>query len=168
MARTEPDLRTSDVRELMLGQLSYYRATLLMRLAGLGEDALRQSVLPSGWSPLMMLKHLAYVERRWMQWGFEGEAVPDPWGDNDPATRQWALVEDDSLASLSEFLTAVSARTEQVARHAELTGRGRLGGRFDADPPTLGWILLHLIQEYARHVGQLDVVRELVDGETGE
>jgi hypothetical protein len=43
-----------------------------------------------------------------------------------------------------------------------------LGGRFSSDPPTLGWILAHLLQEYARHVGHLDVVRELIDGSVGE
>jgi len=51
---------------------------------------------------------------------------------------------------------------------AELTDRARLGGRFISDPPTLGWILIHLLQEYARHVGHLDVVRELIDGTVGE
>jgi hypothetical protein len=53
-------------------------------------------------------------------------------------------------------------------RWAELTERARLGGRFSSDPPTLGWILAHLLQEYARHVGHLDVVRELMDGSVGE
>ena len=55
-----------------------------------------------------------------------------------------------------------------MASQAELTERARLGGRFSSDPPTLGWILAHLLQEYARHVGHLDVVRELIDGQIGE
>jgi hypothetical protein len=53
-------------------------------------------------------------------------------------------------------------------RNAELTDRAKLGGRFSNDPPTLGWILAHLLQEDARHVGHLDVVRELIDGSVGE
>ena len=69
---------------------------------------------------------------------------------------------------LTERLEAVAASTDAIASKAELTDRARLGGRFTSDPPTLGWILVHLLQEYARHVGHLDVVRELIDGAVGE
>jgi len=164
----EPSTELADPRLLMLGQLTFYRATLLDKLSGLSESALRTSILPSGWAPLELLKHLVHVERRWMQWGFEGEGLPDPWGDNDPATHRWALQPADTLPSLTVRLAEIAARTESVAADAALTDRARVGGRFQADPPTLGWILLHLLQEYARHVGQLDVVRELLDGRTGE
>ena len=165
---SEPSLDISDVKELLLGQLTYYRATLLDKLSGLSGSELRRSALPSGWTPLQLLKHLGYVERRWMRWGFAAEPVPDPWGDNDPTTRSWALADDDTLGSLTSFLAEQAARVEALAREADLTERGRLGGRFETESPTLGWILLHLVQEYARHVGHLDVVRELLDGQTGE
>jgi len=168
MAVTEPSTEISAPKELLLGQLRYLRAALLEKLAGLSDDTLRHSTLPSGWSPLELLKHLAYVERRWMRWGFLAEPVPEPWGDNDPATFRWALAPDDTLESLTSLLAEQADRTEQIAGAAELTDRGRVGGRFEAEPPTLGWILLHLVQEYARHVGHLDVVRELIDGHTGE
>ncbi|MET0692492.1 MAG: DinB family protein [Propionibacteriaceae bacterium] len=164
----EPSPDLADPKLLMLGQLTFYRATLLDKLAGLSDASLRTSILPSGWLPLQLLKHLVYVERRWIQWGFEGEPVPDPWGDNDPDTYRWALQPEDTLQSLTVRLAEIAARTEFVVAAAELTDRGRIGGRFQADPPTLGWILLHLIQEYARHVGHLDIVRELLDGSTGE
>ena len=164
----EPSTDQSDPKLLMLGQLAFYRATLLEKLAGLPDETLRSSILPSGWLPLQLLKHLVYVERRWMQWGFEGEAVPNPWGDNDPATHRWALQPQDTVASLTVRLAEIAARTESVVAAAELTDRGQVGGRFESDPPTLGWILLHLIQEYARHIGHLDIVRELIDGSTGE
>jgi uncharacterized damage-inducible protein DinB len=168
MERDEPSPDLADPLTLMLGQLTYYRATLVDKLSGLSDEQLRTSVLPSGWSPLELLKHLAYVERRWMQWGFEAEQVSEPWGDNDPATRRWALNDDDTVEGLSELLAGIARRTEAVATAAALGDHGRLGGRFEARSPTLAWILLHLVQEYARHVGQLDVVRELIDGSTGE
>ena len=82
--RDEPPRSLEDPREILLQQLSYYRTTLLAKLEGLSEDQLTTSILPSGWSPLGLLKHLVFVERRWMQWGFEAEDVPDPWGDHDP------------------------------------------------------------------------------------
>jgi hypothetical protein len=69
---------------------------------------------------------------------------------------------------MTERLGQIAARTEAAVSKAELTERARLGGRFSTDPPTLGWILAHLLQEYARHVGHLDVVRELLDGSVGE
>ncbi len=153
---------------MLLRQLSFYRATLLSKLDGLGGEQLTGSILPSGWSPLGLLKHLVFVERRWMQWGFEAEQVADPWGDHDPDSEGWLVTPQDSVADLTARLSEIAARTEAVASQAELTERARLGGRFSSDPPTLGWILAHLLQEYARHVGHLDVVRELIDGQIGE
>jgi uncharacterized damage-inducible protein DinB len=166
--RDEPPRSLEDPREILLRQLSYYRASLLAKLDGLSEDQLTASILPSGWSPLGLLKHLVFVERRWMQWGFEAEQVPDPWGDHDPDSEGWLVTSEDTVADLTARLAAIAARTEAVAGQAELTERARLGGRFSSDPPTLGWILAHLLQEYARHVGHLDVVRELIDGNVGE
>ena len=166
--RDEPPRSLEDPRDILLQQLSYYRATLLAKLDGLSPDQLTGSILPSGWSPLGLLKHLVFVERRWMQWGFEAEQVADPWGDHDPDSEGWLVAPEDSVAELTARLAEIAGRTEAVASHAELTERARLGGRFSSEPPTLGWILAHLLQEYARHVGHLDVVRELIDGQIGE
>jgi Protein of unknown function (DUF664) len=166
--REEPAQTLEDLREILLLQLSYYRGSLLAKLDGLTDEQLTTTVLPSGWTPLELLKHLVFVERRWMQWGFDAEQVPDPWGDHDPGSERWLLESDDTLFALTERLRAIAARTEATTRKAELTDRARLGGRFISDPPTLGWILIHLLQEYARHVGHLDVVRELIDGTVGE
>jgi len=166
--RDEPSHSVEDPREILLQQLSFYRATLLSKLDGLGAEQLIGSILPSGWSPLGLLKHVVFVERRWMQWGFEAEQVADPWGDEDLNSNGWLVTPEDSVAGLTAWLAQIAARTEAVARQAELTERARLGGRFSSDPPTLGWILAHLLQEYARHVGHLDVVRELFDGQVGE
>jgi uncharacterized damage-inducible protein DinB len=166
--RGEPPSSLEDPREILLQQLSYYRATLLAKLDGLSEEQLTSSILPSGWSPLGLLKHLVFVERRWMQWGFEAEQVPDPWGDHNPDSEGWLVAPGDSVTDLTARLTAIAARTEVAAGQADLTQRARLGGRFSSDPPTLGWILAHLLQEYARHIGQMDVVRELIDGSVGE
>ena len=166
--REEPPQSLEDPREILLQQLSYYRASLLTKLDGLTDDQLTASILPSRWSPLGLLKHLIFVERRWMQWGFAAEQVPDPWGDHDPESDGWLLEPEETLHVLTERLSAIAARTDAIAGTAELTDRAGLGGRFTGDPPTLGWILAHLLQEYARHVGHLDVVRELIDGAVGE
>jgi Protein of unknown function (DUF664) len=125
--RDEPPRSLEDPREILLQQLSYYRTTLLSKLDGLSEDQLTTSILPSGWSPLGLLKHLVFVERRWMQWGFEAEQVPDPWGDHDPHSEGWLLEPDDTLQALTERLDQIAARTEAVVSAAELTERARLG-----------------------------------------
>jgi uncharacterized damage-inducible protein DinB len=166
--REEPPRSLEDPKQILLQQLSYYRATLLAKLDELSDEQLRSSIVPSGWSPLGLLKHLVFVERRWMQWGFEAEQMPDPRGDEGPGGKGWLVTPEDTVAQLTERLTAIAARTEAIAREAALTQRARLGGRFASDPPNLGWILAHLLQEYARHVGHLDVVRELIDGSVGE
>jgi hypothetical protein len=165
--RAEPPPWLIDPKAILLAQLAYYRATLLSKLDGL-DSQLTDSVVPSGWSPLELLKHLVYVERRWMEWGFEGLPVSDPWGDHDPDSDGWRLLPEDRLETLTVRLAGIAARTEAAAEAHPLTERARLGGRFRADPPTLGWILLHLLQEYARHLGHLDVARELIDRQTGE
>ena len=78
------------------------------------------------------------------------------------------LPPDASLEGLTARLAEAAHTTTEVTADAALTDPARLGARFDHDPPALSWILLHVLQEYARHLGHLDVVRELVDGTVGE
>lgn len=165
----EPSDRLRDPAELLPAYLDFYRDTLLRKLDGLPEPDLRRSILPSGWTPLGLLKHLRYVEQRWLVWGFEAEQVEDPWGDHGPTTG-WHVADDETYALLVERFEAQCERSRSIVEAADLGDRARTGGRFDTvdDAPYLSWILFHLVQEYARHVGHLDVVRELLDGSTGE
>jgi uncharacterized protein DUF664 len=164
----EPSRTIVEPKELLLGFLDYCRAALLAKLDGLSEDDLRASRLPSGWSPLELFNHLIHMERRWLEWGFAGRQVAGPWADHDPETDRWVVPPDASLASLTAELQETARSTAEVTADAALTDLARLGGRFDHDPPALSWILLHVLQEYARHLGHLDVVRELIDGTVGE
>ncbi|UYM03837.1 DinB family protein [Solicola gregarius] len=166
----EPSDQLSDPAELLPAYLDFYRSTLLAKLDGLSDDDLRRSILPSGWTPLELLKHLTYVERRWLVWGFEAEPVDAPWGDHDPDTERWHVDADETLHGLrAEFLDQCE-RSRSIVAAADLGDRASVGGRFATvdEAPYLSWILFHLVQEYARHVGHLDVVRELLDGSTGE
>jgi hypothetical protein len=63
---------------VLLGYLGYFRSQLISKLSALPEDELRNSRLPSGWIPLELVKHLTYVELRWLEWGFEGRDVAEP------------------------------------------------------------------------------------------
>ncbi|MEV0845213.1 DinB family protein [Streptomyces sp. NPDC049954] len=157
----------------MPAYLDYYRSTVLGKLDGLSEAELRGSRLPSGWTPLELLKHLAHVERRWLRWGFLAEPMDErtAWGDDAPETGRWQVPAEESVADVRELFAEESARSREiVAAASSLQQRARTGGRFQppATPPTLSWILFHVLQEYARHAGHLDIVRELTDGATGE
>jgi hypothetical protein len=163
-----PGTRVADPRALLVGYLEWYREALERKLAGLPESLLRTPFEPLGWAPLGLVQHLGWVERRWLRWGFAAQdltACP-PGGDAEewgvPATRSTGEV-------LARYRAEVAAGAAVVAA-AGLDDRARLGGRFRTpeQAPTLGHVLFHLLQEYARHVGQLDVVRELLDGTTGE
>ncbi|WP_019630553.1 DinB family protein [Actinomadura atramentaria] len=167
----EPPEHLTDPRALLTGYLDYYRDALLRKLDGLTDEQLRTSLVPSGWTPLELLKHLTYVEIRWLRWGFLAEQVPEPWGDRGPGGRRedpWRVADGETLESLRTAFLAAAEDTRGIVSAAALEDAGGKGGRFDEERPTLIWILFHMLQEYARHVGQLDVVRELADGAVGE
>jgi hypothetical protein len=153
--------------DVFLGYLDYFRAVLIGKLDGLPEAELRAGRLPSGWTPLELVKHLTHVERRWLEWGFEGRPVADPWADHRDG--RWYVGPEETLEDLVGTLRDRGATTSAIVRAHDLEETGAPGERWEgADPPTLERVLFHLLQEYARHVGHLDVVRELVDGEEGE
>ena len=165
----EPPHSLTDTRDMLDAYLDYYRAVVLRKLDGLSEAELRTSRLPSGWTPLELLRHLTFVERRWLRWGFLGEPVDAPWGDRGPDDR-WQVPDGLPAAEVRARFEEQCAWSRAAIADVPLERRSRTGGRFptEADAPALGWILFHLLQEYARHAGQLDVVRELADGATGE
>jgi hypothetical protein len=167
----KPGRQLDDPKELLLGFLDYYRSVITRKIEGLTDAELRDSRLPSGWTPLELLKHLVYMERRWLRWGFRAEQVSDPRGDEDQAGR-WHAAPGDTAADLIAALHAAGEQTRAIASAAELTDISVPGGRFshnDPQPrPTLAWILVYVLQEYSRHAGHLDIARELTDGTTGE
>ncbi|GEA86770.1 DinB family protein [Cellulomonas cellasea] len=173
LSDVEPRLDSADPARQLVAYLDYYRATVARKTAGLTDDELRTSRLPSGWTPLGLLSHLVHMEQRWFVWGFLAERVDEPWGDHAGGTDDGRWVEPDGVtaADLVARLHAGGERTTAILTSVPLETRGAVGGRFDADagpPPTLAWIGFHVLQEYARHAGHLDIARELADGSTGE
>ncbi|MDO5683630.1 MAG: DinB family protein [Propionibacteriaceae bacterium] len=154
-----------DPRALLLHYLDFYRGVIADRVAGLSADQLQHSRVPSGWSPAGLVNHLVHVERRWLDWGFCGEDVPDPWRDR-ADRRSWVSPTLTGAGLRTLLLERGQATRALVERHG-LGERAKVGGRFTdpTDVPDLQGILFHLVQEYARHAGHLDIVREILDAE---
>ncbi|HTF10663.1 MAG TPA: DinB family protein [Asanoa sp.] len=165
----EPPGDLADPKILLLDYLDYYRVVVGRKVVGLAPEELGRSHLPSGWTPLELLKHLVYMEERWVRWGFAAEPVPHPWGDQDEDGR-WQVRPEETVDALLAAMELAGARTREIASRSALDDPAAVGGRFKtaAECPSLGWILFHVLQEYARHAGHLDVARELIDGSVGE
>jgi len=145
--------------------LDWVRGDLAATVLSLSHAEQRTSRLPSGWTPLELLGHVLHMEQRWFVWGFLGEPVAEPWGDwsggePGPASR-WHVARDVTAEALAARLDDVAARTRGVLRDHPLDATAATGGRFAEDPPTLEWICFHVLAEYARHAGHLDVAAEL-------
>jgi hypothetical protein len=150
--------------------LDFYRRTCIEKCRSLPATEVRTSHLPSGWTPIELLQHLAFMERRWFVWGFLGEQVEEPWGDSrGDGEAAWAVASSIPLDDGVHPLEEVAARTHAVLAAHDLDQIASSGGRFaDAEPPDVRWICFHVLQEYARHAGHLDVAVVLSGGPTGE
>jgi uncharacterized damage-inducible protein DinB len=163
----EPTTPAGSRTEVFLRYLDFFRGKLVDKLRELPDSELRSSRLPSGWTPLELLKHLTYVELRWLDWGFEGNAVDDPWGD--VRDDRWYVAPEETLGHLLADLTARAERSTAIIESHDLAETGKPGERWEGQPPaTLERVLFHLLQEYARHIGHLDIVAELAGVDTGE
>ncbi|MGD0690988.1 MAG: DUF664 domain-containing protein [Acidimicrobiales bacterium] len=153
--------------EVFLMYLDYLRGRIVEKVTSLPLDALIVSVVPTDWTALELVKHLTYVEMRWLEWGFEGTSVDEPWGDH--LGDRWFVGPEDTLDSLIGALRERGVVTEEIVRRHELDELGQPGPRWDGDEPaTLERVLFHLVAEYARHLGHLDIYSELAEGQNGE
>jgi uncharacterized damage-inducible protein DinB len=150
--------------ELFVSYLDFFRQRIIDKSAAMPTTSLSRSMLPTGWTPLELMKHLRFVELRWLEWGFEGISVENPWGDRD--ADKWHTAPTDTLAHLAAALATQGVRTSEIIARHDLDERGAPSERWNGEePPTLERVLFHLLQEYARHVGHLDIVAELAIGE---
>jgi len=109
-----------------------------------------------------------FMERRWLVWGFKGEAVREPQGDRG-ADHRFQVPNSWGHLELSALYASQAARTREIVEAADMSDRAALGGWFatSEEAPTLGWILIHVLGEYVQHAGHLDVVAELLSDSDG-
>jgi hypothetical protein len=162
----EPRGDESDAGVLFARYLEFYRETALRKVRSLTAADQRASRLPSGWAPLELLNHLFFMERRWFVWGFLGEDVEDVWGED--GGDRWQVPDDVSVDQLAGRIRGLGRQVSDLLTTRPLDEVAPAGPRFDDEPPSLAWICFHVLQEYARHAGHLDVAVELAGGELGE
>jgi hypothetical protein len=161
-----------DERTMLTSFLDYYRRTLVLKAEGLTDEQARTpSVEPSDLNLTGLIRHMAEVERNWFQrWMrgaedagplFYGSAHPteDPDGDLHPGP-------DDTLAAAIAALTAEIEAADAVIRSNDLAQPAR--HERNGFRPNLRWVMVHMIEEYARHCGHADLVRQRLDGTTGD
>ncbi len=148
--------------------LDWVREEVVRGVLSLPAEEQRRARVPSGWTPIELLSHVLHMEQRWLVWGFLGEAVPEPWGDwtvDEPwdadAAGRWHVADVETAEELVVRLRRIGERTRAVLQEFPLDATASPGGRFAEDPPTLEWICFHVLTEYARHAGHLDIVVEL-------
>jgi uncharacterized damage-inducible protein DinB len=141
----------------LLGFLDYLRDAMVRKVEGLSNEQARHSPVASGTSLLGLLKHMSVVEAYWVQRRAAGLEVPELSGSG------FELGPDDTVASAVAAYRAASARSNELLAQLDLgqpLARGRRGR-------TVGWMLVHLVEETGRHAGHADVLRELIDGAAG-
>lgn len=172
--RTDPPL-AADEATTLVAFLDYHRDTLRMKAEGLTAEQLGQRLSPSTLTLGALLKHVALNEASWFGEVLHGRPMPEPWASADwDADRDWEITSaaTDSPEELRRIMdeSVEQARRDIDAALAEggLDFRSAKLDRKENQQFTLRWILLHMIEEYARHNGHADFLRENVDGVTGE
>ena len=160
--RPEPPLAAEPV-ELVSAFADFLRATLLWKIEGLSDEELRRPMTASGVCLLGIVKHSAHVERWWFQKVFAGEEIDFPWREGDPDA-DWRIEPGETTEGVVALYRQEVERSRAIAAGAAWNDRARTTG----SDQTIGWILTHMVEEVARHCGHADILREAIDGATGE
>ncbi|CAM5604047.1 hypothetical protein GCM10010222_44950 [Streptomyces tanashiensis] len=165
--RVDPATTTGE-REALEQWLDFHRATLAMKCEGLDDAQLRTpSAPPSDLNLLGLVRHMAEVERGWFRRVLAGEDAPWIYSTKEDHDRDIHATDEDTYEEAHATWQAEIARARTLAAGRGLddlgAGEHRSGERFN-----LRWIYLHMIEEYARHNGHADLIRERIDGATGD
>jgi uncharacterized damage-inducible protein DinB len=150
--------------ESLRASLDRHRAVVRWKVADLDEERLRRPMTPSGTSLLGLVKHLASVEYAWFCSTFGRPTEPLPFDDDDPDA-DLRVGPDESTADVLAFYDRACAAADAVIAGRDLEA---LGTAWFGDAVSLRWVLIHMIEETARHAGHLDILRELLDGAVGD
>ncbi|MGH8823195.1 MAG: DinB family protein [Jiangellaceae bacterium] len=156
-----------DERAMLTAFLDWHRTTVHRKVAGLSDDDAWRRFVPSLTSAAGIVKHLGYVEQSWFRVRLAGETgLWVPWTDENPDA-DFERADGDTVDGLLLAYQEQCDRSRAVTAAMELDDLAA-APRADGSYATLRWVLVHMIEETARHNGHLDLIRELIDGQTGE
>jgi hypothetical protein len=163
MADRKPPRVDGDDRRVLGELLQFQRESLASKIDGVDEWDARRALVPSGTSLLWLARHMARAEDLWLRVRFAGaEPAGGVGGVED------TVGPDDTVTAALDAYRAVWPLSDAIVAAADLDDRCRgADSADDTDPPTLRWVLAHLLQETARHAGHADILREQIDGATG-
>ncbi len=162
MARRVPF--TGGEKESLQVALDRHRDAILWKLEGLDDADLRRAMVPSGTSLLGLVKHLAAVEYGWFCETFGRPIEPMPFDEDDPDADLRVRPEETTADVLAFYGRARAAADQAIGE----MGLEETGTAWFGDPVTMRWVLIHMVEETARHAGHVDILRELLDGMTGD
>ncbi len=157
-----PDRRTpfllDSEKTTLLAFLDYLRESLTLKVVDLDEESARRSTVPSGTSLLGLIKHLTGVEVGWFQFTFAGQDVVIPSEQIEP---------NDSVASAVTAYQAATRVSNQIVNESNDLDQLCERAPTTPEPLSLRWLLVHMVEETARHAGHADILREQIDGQVG-
>ena len=155
-----------DEQSLLLTMLRYTQSTAVRKVRGLSEELARKTPLPTSprMAPANVLNHLRWVERSWVNTTILGQEDDGPWTKENPD----AEFDEGSALPLEEVIRLYEEEAERTRDFFAAADLDAAPARRRPEVPlTVRWVLLHLIEETARHNGHLDILREMADGEVG-
>jgi uncharacterized damage-inducible protein DinB len=153
-------------RETLVGALDWYRAVAERKVEGLRLEEAARVMTATGLSLLGVLRHLGWVERGWFREIFAGEDVESV-DSEDNNSAEFAIGREDTIESVVSFYRGEVDHSRKIIDGSPLERLSAAPSRF-GDRVSLRWILVHMLEETARHAGQMDVMREAIDGRTGD
>lgn len=165
--------RSQDERQTLLGFLAYFRDELIRQSSGLSDEQARTtSVPPSDLNLMGLIRHMAEVERYWFRRILVGEDVKSIWSDEAHPTGDTdgdihAAQSDTSSASIAQLRSEIGIADANLAKF-KLDSMAARASRPETGIPNVRWIVVHMIEEYARHCGHADLIRECIDGTKGD
>ncbi|MDL4818923.1 DinB family protein [Actinomadura opuntiae] len=151
-------------KESLKASLDRHRDVVPWKLDGLDDEQVRRAMTPSGTTLLGLTKHLAAMEYSWFCETFGYETEPLPLDDDDPE-KDLRIEAGETTEGILAFYERARAAADRVIGELDLDATGT---SWSGRTVSLRWVLIHMIEETARHAGHLDVVRELIDGGTGD
>lgn len=154
-------------RETLEGFLDWYRSVVERKVDGLRLDDATRVMTPTGMSALGIVRHLGWVERGWFRETFAGEDVEaiDVDGDN---SAEFAISSGDTIESVLDFYRTEVEESRRISSNAPSLDALSANETAYRERVSLRWVMVHMLEETARHAGHLDLMREEIDGQIGD